>query len=145
MASEHADPQGRIDDAPAPAVVLAAFGLSGTAVEMSPVSGAWSNRVYRLNTDSASYAVKQMRNPWRDPRWRDWLDAAWEFEQRVLAAGVPMPEPIPNPADGGCLAWVESAGGGERVPVRMHRWVDGNVPGPGPVDREVAAWVGRTL
>ncbi|NEE03421.1 aminoglycoside phosphotransferase family protein [Phytoactinopolyspora halotolerans] len=131
--------------APDPAAVIAAFGLGGHVEEMTPVSGAWSNRVYKLSTGGAGYAVKQIRNPWGDPRWQERLDAAWTFEQRARAAGVAMPEPIPNPVDGGCLAWVDVLGGGSRVPVRVHAWVEGKPMRPGPVDRGVASWIGGTL
>jgi Ser/Thr protein kinase RdoA (MazF antagonist) len=133
------------DDMPSPASVLAAFGVGGHAVQMVPVAGAWSNRVYRLTTDLGSFAVKELRNPWGDARWADWLDAAWRFEQLALASGVAMPAPVANPADGGCVAWVESCRGTTLRPVRMHVWVHGAAPAPGPVTDDVACWVGRTL
>jgi Ser/Thr protein kinase RdoA (MazF antagonist) len=110
---------------------------------MDAVSGAWSNRVYRLETTRASFAVKEMCNPWADARWQEWLDEAWTFERRAIAAGVPAPEPIPSVADGACLAWVDTQG--ERVPLRVHRWVDGVPARDGPVDNDVADWAGRVL
>lgn len=133
------------DDAPDPAAVLAAFALPGDAVEMVPTSGAWSNRVYRLATDRGDFAVKELRNPWADPGWLEWLDAAWRFEQTPFAAGISMPEPIPNPSDGSCLAWVFQRRGSARVPVRVHRWVDGTVPDPGPATVDLARWAGGVL
>ncbi|WP_166349536.1 aminoglycoside phosphotransferase family protein [Phytoactinopolyspora limicola] len=136
------DRPGGIPDAVS---VLAAFGLAGRVVDLTPVSGAWSNRVYRLTTSRGVYAVKQMRNPWRLPRWQDWLDAAWRFEQRAFDAGIAMPAPVPNPLDGGCLAWVPPSPGSAPVPVRVHHWVEGQAPSPQPVDRDVAIWAGRTL
>jgi Ser/Thr protein kinase RdoA (MazF antagonist) len=132
-------------DGPDPAAVLAAFGIRGRAVDMVEVTGAWSNRVFRLTTSSSRFAVKQVLNPWDDDGWQAWLDVAWRFERRAYEAGVDMPEPIPNPADGSCLAWVESASNGVPVPVRLHRWVEGVPLGPGPVDRTVAEWAGRLL
>lgn len=135
----------RLAEAPRPDAVLAAFGLKGTAVDMARVGRAWSNRVYRLTTDDSSFAVKQLRNPWDDPRWRQWLAEAWRFERRAHAAGLTMPEPIVRPQDGECLAWVETVSGTEKVPVRLHRWVDG-LPAPlSPVDEDVARWAGRLL
>jgi Ser/Thr protein kinase RdoA (MazF antagonist) len=130
---------------PDAASVMAAFGLNGQYVEMAPVGGAWSNRVFRLSTGSARYAVKQLRNPWAEPRWLERLNAAWEFELQALGAGVRMPEPIANPADGGCVAWVETVHGTNTVPVRLHAWMDGSAPGPDPVDASVAWWAGETL
>lgn len=131
--------------APKPAAVLAAFGIRGRVVEMVEVPGAWSNRVYRLTTTTSRYAVKQLSDPWGEAGWRGWLDVAWPFERAAFEAGVEMPEPIPNPADGGCLAWVERSPGGEPVPVRVHRWVAGSAHGPEPVDRAVAEWAGQVL
>jgi Ser/Thr protein kinase RdoA (MazF antagonist) len=133
------------DQPPEPAAVLAAFKLPGRVVDMVEVIGAWSNRVYRLTTDTNRYAVKQMLSSWGDTGWQGWLDVAWRFEQRAYAAGVPMPQPIPNPSDGGCLAWVDPAPGGDPVPVRLHRWVDGVALGPEPVERTVAEWAGGVL
>lgn len=132
-------------DVPEPSATLAAFGLSGRVFDMVAVAGAWSNRVYRLDTDRGCYAVKELRNAWGDPRWRDWLQAAWAFEQAAWAAGVSMPKPVANPVDGGCVGWVEPHGGGSVVPVRLHEWIDGTAPGPGPVEVPVASWAGRTL
>ncbi|MGH9032852.1 MAG: phosphotransferase, partial [Acidimicrobiia bacterium] len=40
---------------------------------------------------------------------------------------------------------VEREGDGPRAPVRVHRWVDGQPPDPGPVADDVARWAGRTL
>jgi Ser/Thr protein kinase RdoA (MazF antagonist) len=132
-------------DDPDPAAVLAAFGLPGPAEELVPVAGAWSNRVYRLTAGGQRYAVKQLRNPWGDPRWREWLAAAFEFELRALAAGVAMPEPVPNPADGGCLASVAARDGDRPVPVRVHRWVAGRNPDRDAVDPTLAGWAGEVL
>jgi Ser/Thr protein kinase RdoA (MazF antagonist) len=129
--------------APSTAAVHDVFGLPGSPVEMTTVPGAWSNRVYRLETTRAVFAVKQMCNPWAEERWLDRLDEAWGFERRALVAGVRAPEPVPN-ADGGCLAWVAD-GDGTPLPVRVHRWVDGRPAAATPVDDAVADWAGRTL
>jgi hypothetical protein len=96
---------GLPDDAPSPRLVARSFGVPGEVIDMAAAPRAWSNRLYQLTTDRAAYAVKQLRNPWREHRWRDWLAAAWQFEQVAWEAGLSMPEPIPNPADGSCLAW----------------------------------------
>jgi len=129
---------------PDPAAVLDAFGIAGRAVELVELPGASLNRVYRLTTDSNRFAVKEVLNPWGDAGWRDWLDVAWRFELRAYDAGVEMPEPIPNPVDSGCLAWIDGPDG-NLLAVRLHRWVDGKPHGPGPADRGVAEWAGRVL
>ena len=90
-------------DGPDPAAVIKAFGLPGPVTGWEAVGGAWSNRVYRLDAGGRRYAVKEMRNPWAEPRWQEWLAEAWSFEQRAIAAGVAAPRPVPNPADGSCL------------------------------------------
>src|SRR5690348_11239913 len=103
-------------DAPDPAAVIEAFGLPGPVTGWEPVGGAWSNRVYRLDTGGPlatggrRYAVKEMRNPWAEPRWQEWLAESWSFEQRAIAAGIAAPQPVPNPVDGTCLAWVSRFG-----------------------------------
>jgi Ser/Thr protein kinase RdoA (MazF antagonist) len=124
---------------------LDAFGLAGPVAGMKEVGGAWSNRVYRLKTGGIRFAVKEMRNPWANPRWAEWLEEAWAFEQQAIAAGVSAPEPIPNPTDGGCLAWVARVNGGSSAAVRVHHWVDGPPFDTGPVEPDVAAWAGAML
>jgi aminoglycoside phosphotransferase (APT) family kinase protein len=131
---------------PDPDSVLSAFGLGGPAWQWTPVSGAWSNRVFRLDVAGQAFAVKQMRNPWGLPRWEEWLAEAWSFELLAITAGVAAPAPVANPATGGCLARVRS----ERdpaifVPVRVHRWVTGRACPAEPVDRATAQWAGQLL
>src|SRR3954452_11808666 len=43
--------------------VLAAFGLPGKITGIEPVCRAWSNRVFRVRTTAADYAIKQLLNP----------------------------------------------------------------------------------
>jgi hypothetical protein len=84
--------------------VIAAFRLAGPATGLVPVGGAWSNRVYRLEAGGRRNAVKEMRNPWADAHWQQWLAESWGFEQRAIAAGIAAPRPIPDPASGSCVA-----------------------------------------
>lgn len=133
-------------DEPDPAAVAAAFGLAGPVTGWAPVGGAWSNRVFRLEAGGRRYAVKEMRNPWADPHWPRWLAESWVFEQRAMAAGVAAPQPVPDPASGGCLARVSRRDPvlGEAA-VRVHHWVEGSPPGPGPVAMGTARWAGQVL
>jgi aminoglycoside phosphotransferase (APT) family kinase protein len=124
--------------------VLAAFGLGGPATSMTEVGGAWSNRVFRLEAGGDVFAVKEMRNPWRIPHWEEWLAHAWSFELMAIEAGVPAPQPVANPATGGCLARLQR-GGDELLQVRLHRWANGKPLGTGVVDRQTARWVGEVL
>jgi aminoglycoside phosphotransferase (APT) family kinase protein len=133
-------------DDPDPAAVIAAFGLAGPVAGWVPVGGAWSNRVFRLEAGGRCYAVKEMRNPWADAHWQQWLAESWVFEQRAIASGIAAPRPVPDPASGDCLAWVS-----RRDPalgdaaVRVHHWVAGSPPGPGPVAVDTARWAGQAL
>ena len=123
---------------------MAAFGLAGTATSYVEVEGAWSNRVLLLRTSDGDYAVKELRNPWGERRWAQWLGESWRLEQAAAAAGVEMPEPVPA-RDGTCFTAVERADRCGTVPVRVHRWVEGTRPSVTDVDLDLAAWAGRTL
>ncbi|HEY3763922.1 MAG TPA: phosphotransferase [Gaiellales bacterium] len=129
--------------APAAAAVMAAFRLAGAPTALAPVAGAWSNRLYRLETTEGFYAVKELENPWDEPRFAQRLGAAWRFEQDARAAGIAAPEPIPAPG-GACAISLERPGRGEAL-VRVHRWVDGVAAPAGPVSADVAGWAGQTL
>jgi Ser/Thr protein kinase RdoA (MazF antagonist) len=124
--------------------VLAAFGLPGRSRSLTPVAGAWCNRVFRLDTSAGRYAVKELANPFGEPRFEGRLAEAWAFEQSALAAGVAAPEPVAGPG-GGCTATVERADGAGTALVRVHRWVAGGPAPAGPVSPAVARWAGATL
>jgi len=132
--------------APDPGAVMAAFRLPGTPVAMTPVAGAWSNRVYRLETTAGAYAVKELLNPWAEPRFDARLAEAWRFERAALAAEVAMPVPIADPATGDCAADVAREDGSGDAGVRVHRWAAGHPATVGrPVATDVGRWAGRTL
>ena len=59
---------------------------------MARVHGGFANRLYRLDTDQGSFAVKELNLV--DRRWPYRLDDVFGFEQAAFAAGIPMPEPI---------------------------------------------------
>jgi hypothetical protein len=132
------------DPRPDPQAVLAAFGLLGPVTEMAPISGAWSNRVYRLDAGGASFALKELRNPWSLSRWEEWLVEASRFEMLAIGARVAAPVPIMT-AEGAWFAWVERAAGGAPALVRLHEWVEGTRFDTGPVDAGVAVWAGTLL
>lgn len=58
---------------PIPPAVVSAFGLPGPITAWCAVGGAWSNRVYQLGAGGRRFAVKEMRNPWADSHWQEWL------------------------------------------------------------------------
>ncbi|HEY2868577.1 MAG TPA: phosphotransferase, partial [Gaiellales bacterium] len=147
--AEEARRIGLSEPDPAPpdvGAVAAAFGLPGAGGTLAPVTGGWSNRLFRLDTSSGSHAVKELLNPWQESRFDERLAEAWRFERAALAAGVAMPAPIPEPVSGGCTADVARQDGRGLARVRVHRWADGRPAAVGqPVAHDVACWAGRTL
>ncbi len=130
--------------APAMAAVAAEFGLAGRVIDVRPVARAWSNRVFRIRTTAAEYAVKQLLNPWREPGWLDWLQEAAAFELRAWQAGLAMPEPITTAA-GAVFADVEDDTAAGGVTVRVHRWVHGRPCPAGPMAPADARRVGEQV
>jgi Ser/Thr protein kinase RdoA (MazF antagonist) len=108
------------------------------------ISGGWSNRVWRLATTQGTYAVKELRNAWGEPRWLEWLAEGWRVEQAAIAAGIAAPPPVPAP-DGGCVVEVPRSDGSGSAPVRVHRWVEAALVPREPVDPALAGWVGGAL
>ena len=58
---------------------------------MTRLRGKGFNRMYRLDTDQGSFAVKQLN---LDRDWTFRHDDVFRFEQAAFAAGIPMPESI---------------------------------------------------
>src|SRR5205085_11065835 len=58
---------------------------------MTRVPGKASNRVYRLDTDQGSFAVKELD---LDRGWEYRFDDVFRLETAAFKAGIPMPEPI---------------------------------------------------
>ena len=140
-------PAGPEDTWPDVDAVRAAFDLPAGPARLVPVGGAWSNRVFRLDMGSDSFALKaiETHRDFLPPRWNEWLDLGYRFELQAISAGVRAPEPVPPVDSEGCLAWVERRDGQEQVPVRVHRWVEGSTCPWGPVAGSVAERAGRTL
>lgn len=90
------------------------------------VHGGFANRMYRLDTDQGSFAVKELNLV--DRRWDYRLDDVFRFEQAAFAAGIPMPEPISASAD-----------------TLVHRWVDGEPVPEEPVSEAFAFEIGEIL
>lgn len=74
------------------------------------VDGGFANRMYRLDTDRGSFAVKELNLA--DRRWNYHVEDVFRFERAAFAAGVPMPEPISASHHTLVHRWVE----GEKVP-----------------------------
>lgn len=93
---------------------------------MTRVHGKSSNRLYRLDTERGSFAVKAL-NPF-DRRWTYHADDVFRFEQAAFASGIPMPEPISATPE-----------------VLVHRWVEGDRLPEAPVPAAFAFEVGEIL
>jgi aminoglycoside phosphotransferase (APT) family kinase protein len=103
--------------------------LSHLGVPVGPmvrVHGGFANRMYRLDTDQGSFAVKELNLV--DRRWTYHVEDVFRFERAAFAAGIPMPEPI-------------SAG----VATIVHRWVDGEKLPEAPVSEAYAFEIGEIL
>jgi hypothetical protein len=103
---------------------LAALGIP--AGPLRAVHGGFANRLYRLDTEHGSFAVKQMnladrRTPYRA---RDVL----ALERAAFAAGVPMPEPLVAEDD-----------------LLVHRWVEGEAVPEEPLPVDDAFSLGEVL
>ena len=90
---------------------------------LTRVHGGFANRMYRLDTDQGSFAVKEL-NRRSDHRVED----VFRFERAAFAAGIPMPEPIS--ADPHTL---------------IHRWVDGEKVPEAPVSPAYGFEIGEIL
>ena len=93
---------------------------------MVRVHGGFANRMYRLDTDQGSFAVKELNLVDRRLAYR--VQDVFRFERAAFAAGIPMPEPI-------------SAGRHGLV----HRWVEGETVPEAPVSAAYAFQIGEIL
>ncbi|WBQ05247.1 phosphotransferase family protein [Kribbella sp. CA-293567] len=93
---------------------------------MIRVRGGFANRLYRLDTDQGSFAVKELNLV--DRRQTYLVEDVFRFERAAFAAGIPMPEPIS--ADEHTL---------------VHRWVEGETVPEAPVPAAYAFEVGEIL
>lgn len=108
--------------------VASRFGLGQPVIDPVRVSGGLSNDMWRLDTDRGVFAVKRMVVNANLPSFVGNVESAFQIERRAWAAGVPMPEPIPEPSSGRALVRVDDA------LFRVHRWVEGQVGGEPPVE-----------
>lgn len=90
------------------------------------VHGGYANRMYRLDTDRGSFAVKELNL--LDRRWAYRADDVFRLERAAFAAGVPMPEPVSATGD-----------------TLVHRWVEGEKVPEAPVSPAYAFEIGEIL
>ncbi|WP_433323289.1 phosphotransferase family protein [Spirillospora sp. CA-294931] len=93
---------------------------------MIRVHGGFANRMYRLDTDQGSFAVKELNL--LDRRWAYRVQDVFSFERAAFAAGIPMPEPISADHD-----------------TLVHRWVEAEKMPEAPVSAAYAVEIGEIL
>lgn len=84
--------------------VCARFDLGPLREPPRPVGGPVLNMVWRACTERGEFVVKQMTNNADQPWFLASVDAACRIERQALAAGVSMPEPVPDPSTDRYLA-----------------------------------------
>ena len=125
---------------------LGAAGLGPGALRLTPLAAS-STRLWALEAASGAdavgghFVVKEF--PYHDGERPAEVAAAAEFEYSLWRAGdILMPEPM-RTRDGQLVSWLTGSRGA-RVPVRVHRWLDG-APVPEPSSVVVATAAGRAL
>ncbi len=93
---------------------------------MVRVHGGFANRMFRLDTDQGSFAVKELTVQGRRVPYR--AADVFRFERAAFAAGIPMPEPIAASEH-----------------MLVHRWVRGEPVPEEPVPPAYAFEVGQIL
>jgi hypothetical protein len=115
--------------------VVEHFRLGRRLAPAARVPGGLSNEMWRVVTESGSYAVKRMVASVDRPNFVANIEASFEIERRAYAGGVPMPRPVVEPVSGGALARIGTS------LVRVHEWADST---PGDVSvLEVMGLLGR--
>ncbi|HVX47259.1 MAG TPA: phosphotransferase [Mycobacteriales bacterium] len=108
--------------------VIAGFGLPGTATGMIPVAAGEMGRIWRLDTTSGRYAVKELF--WDSDE--DTVRREVALRDAAAAAGIRAPANIAGPD--GCYL---------RDRLRCYEWIDGVAMRPDEPGR--SEWLGRTL
>lgn len=100
--------------------------LGTPAGPMTRIHGGFANRLYRLDTDQGSFAVKELNLADRRRVYR--VEDVFRFERAAFAAGVPMAEPVSADRD-----------------TLVHRWVEGEKVPEAPVPEAYAFEIGEIL
>ena len=103
--------------------MLSDLSFLGTPIgPMVRVHGGFANRMYRLDTDQGSFAIKEMTSGTAR------VEDVFRFERAAFAAGIAMPEPISAGRD-----------------MLVHRWVEGETVPEEPVPAAYASEIGEIL
>jgi aminoglycoside phosphotransferase (APT) family kinase protein len=93
---------------------------------MVRVAGGYANRMFRLDTDQGSFAVKELNLADRRRPYR--VADVFRFERAAFAAGIPMPEPL----------WAGRS-------TLVHRWIEGEQIPEAPVPLAYGFEIGEIL
>jgi aminoglycoside phosphotransferase (APT) family kinase protein len=93
---------------------------------MIRIPGGFANRMYRLDTDQGSFAVKELNIA--DRRSTYHVEDVFRFERAAFAAGIPMPEPVSASQH-----------------MLVHRWVAGDKVREEPVSPAYGFEIGEIL
>jgi aminoglycoside phosphotransferase (APT) family kinase protein len=93
---------------------------------MTRIHGGFANRLYRLDTDQGSFAIKELNVVDRRSTYQ--AEDVLRFERAAFAAGIPMPEPISASQH-----------------TLVHRWVEGEKMPEAPVPAAYAFEIGEIL
>ncbi len=96
--------------------IASAFGLGGGARLTGPVARGELGRVWRLDTESGSFAVKEPFDA-ADDGWTEGFHEAVAFQEAARRSGVHSPEVV-RTREGDVVAWFAGS------PVRVYGWVD---------------------
>jgi Ser/Thr protein kinase RdoA (MazF antagonist) len=129
-----------IDDPDGAAAIIAERFGWGPATSMVVAGDGAMGRIWRLETTSGRYAVKELY--WaHEPSSNEAVVARQvSFCERARAAGISAPQNIPAASGRFLVALPEDCGG---ALVRAYEWIDGR--DITPADRGATTWAGRTL
>ncbi|NYH91967.1 phosphotransferase [Actinopolymorpha rutila] len=116
--------------------VAEAFDLGTPTGELDLVQHTVS-QTWRLTTSAGRFLVKELW-PDEDRPWADELNWRRTFEERVAAAGIRIPPPVPPPTK--AYGWTSRVAG--RGAYRVTEWVEHRKV---TADDDLSDWLGRVL
>lgn len=116
------------------------FGLAPPRRMVWAADGAMG-RVWRLETESGSFAVKESLRPEDQVSFERQVDFAASVSEQVRRAGVDVPQVV-RTRTGSLMLRVEKGQSDEPMCVRVATWIDGRA---GVDTSRAAGWLGSTL
>lgn len=132
------------NDAPSIARQIADGFELGTAREFKPAARGAMGRIWRLNTDSGAFAVKEALWPAESETLPAQLELDALVSERARAAGIIAPQ-VRRTASGSLLLPVCGPARSDPTQVRVATWIDGVPCDRATAGRQAAEWLGTTL